>query len=184
MSDAVYKAVRQASDSQGRPLLDQSEDKEEIWQALQLSPFCRPTATTEKVFKTISAEAKKSEKLVRPFVLATMPICARAGTLLPVGPVKQHTSEPTDGSLRIWIYPGSDGTFILYEDDGLTFNYRSGQFMELRMDWNDRERRFTARLLERSRMLPPVPRKLQLRIVGESVSRGVEFDGRPLNLKL
>ncbi len=47
-----------------------------------------------------------------------MPLYVRAGTILPLGPVKQYTSEVVDGPLTLQIYPGADGQFMVYEDDG------------------------------------------------------------------
>jgi alpha-glucosidase (family GH31 glycosyl hydrolase) len=58
-----------------------------------------------------------------------MPLYVAAGTILPLGPVKQHTGESADQSLSISIYPGADGSFLLYEDDGRSFNYRKGEWL-------------------------------------------------------
>ena len=59
--------------------------------------------------------------------LETMPLYVAAGTILPLGPVKQYTAEETDQPLSISIYPGADGSFLLYEDDGRSFDYRRGR---------------------------------------------------------
>jgi Domain of unknown function (DUF5110) len=40
-----------------------------------------------------------------------------------MGPVKQYTAEKVDGQLDLWVHPGVDGAFSLYEDDGETFDY-------------------------------------------------------------
>ena len=58
--------------------------------------------------------------------------------------------------MSIGIYPGSDASFLLYEDDGISFNYRKGEWMGIQMDWNDAERILTLRLAEGSRILPPL----------------------------
>jgi dienelactone hydrolase len=52
--------------------------------------------------------------------LATMPLYVRAGAILPLGPVKQYTEEVVDAPLTFVIYPGADGSFTWYEDDGKT----------------------------------------------------------------
>ena len=64
--------------------------------------------------------------------LATMPLYARSGSILPLGPVKQYTGEKVDGPLTLIVYPGVDGAFTMYEDDGATFDYRRGQWTRLR----------------------------------------------------
>ena len=43
-----------------------------------------------------------------------MPLYVRAGSLLPLGPIKQYTGERVDQPLAILIYPGNDASFLLY----------------------------------------------------------------------
>ena len=81
------------------------------------------------------------------------------------------------------IYPGADATFALYEDDGATFNYRSGEFMRIEMIWNDSRRSLTLRLAKGSRMLPPLKRSIEVRLVGEKASRAIAFEGRPVEVR-
>ena len=82
--------------------------------------------------------------------LETMPLYVRAGSILPLGPVKQFVHQETDEPLTISIYPGADASFLLYEDDGKSFNYRKGEWMGLQMSWKDSQRMLTLRLAEGS----------------------------------
>jgi alpha-glucosidase (family GH31 glycosyl hydrolase) len=66
-----------------------------------------------------------------------MPVFVRAGTVLPTGPVKQYTYEPTTEPVKLTIYPGANGQFAFYDDDGLTFAYEHGNFSIVEFDWND-----------------------------------------------
>ena len=50
----------------------------------------------------------------RPVDLEKIPIFVRAGAILPLGPVKQHTAEKVDQPLSLSIYPGADASFHLY----------------------------------------------------------------------
>jgi len=97
--------------------------------------------------------------------------------------VKQYTSEKIDGPLTLQIYPGANGNFFLYEDDGSTFNYHRGEWMGIQMAWNDHSRQLTLRLAEGSRMLPQLRRKIEVRIVTEKTMRAIVFEGRPVQLK-
>ena len=63
--------------------------------------------------------------------LETMPLYVRAGSILPLGPVKQFTGEKVEQPLSVSIYPGSDASFLLYEDDGSLLQLSQG-----RMDGN------------------------------------------------
>jgi alpha-glucosidase (family GH31 glycosyl hydrolase) len=112
--------------------------------------------------------------------LETMPLYVRAGAILPLGPVKQFTSENVDQPLSISIYPGGDASFLLYEDDGDSFNYRKGEWMGIQMDWHDATRALALRLAPGSRMLPPLRRKLQVNL--EQKAQSVSFDGNPLKV--
>jgi alpha-glucosidase/alpha-D-xyloside xylohydrolase len=114
--------------------------------------------------------------------LETMPLFIRAGSILPLGPVKQYTNEKVDEPLSITIYPGADGSFLLYEDDGRSFNYRRGEWMGVQMAWNDSARTLSLRLAPGSRMLPPLRRELAIKL-GES-PRSVVFEGHPVVVKL
>jgi len=120
----------------------------------------------------------------RPIDLGTMPLYVRAGSVIPIGPVKQHTGEKIAGPLALTIYPGSDGDFTLYEDDGSSFNYRKGEWMKLRVAWKDGERRLTLRMGEGSRMLPPLERNVEVRIAGEKTPRALVFKGVPVEVQL
>jgi alpha-glucosidase (family GH31 glycosyl hydrolase) len=84
-----------------------------------------------------------------------MPLFVRAGAILPVGPVKQHTGEQVDAPLTLQIYAGADGACTIYEDDGISFNHERGDWMGLDVRWTDRERRLDLRLTPGSRMRAP-----------------------------
>ena len=120
----------------------------------------------------------------RPVDLETMPLYVRAGAILPMGPVKQYTAEPVDGPLTLTVYPGADGEFALYEDDGRSFAYRKGGWMGLTLRWNDRVRRLSVQLTPGSSVRPPQPRRLAVRLAGSKAERTVTFSGRPLTVTL
>ena len=122
-------------------------------------------------------------EIERAVDLATMPLYVRAGAIIPLGPIKQFTNEKVEAPLALQIYPGADGSFLLYEDDGLSFDYRKGQWMGIQAGWNDRERRLTLRLAAGSRMLPPQRREIEVRLASVKTGRPVVFTGKPLAIK-
>ena len=77
---------------------------------------------------------------VRPVDLELLPLYVKAGTILPVGPVKQYAEEANREPLILRIYPGADGAMSLYQDDGISFGYLKGQFSRIFCTWNDTER--------------------------------------------
>jgi alpha-glucosidase/alpha-D-xyloside xylohydrolase len=121
---------------------------------------------------------------IRTVDLETMPLYVRAGAIIPMGPVKQYTAEPVDGPLSITVYPGADGSFELFEDDGSSFEYRRGGWMGISMRWADRARRLTLSLSPGSRMRPPMVRELEIRVAGSPAIRKSRFTGQTVNLTL
>jgi alpha-glucosidase/alpha-D-xyloside xylohydrolase len=123
-------------------------------------------------------------EITRKVDLETIPLYVRAGAIVPMGPVKQYTWEKVDGPMTVWVYPGADGTFSWYEDDGTSFNFRNGELMRVNLAWSNSQRRLTMRLVNGSKMLAPQRRGIVVRVAGESVSRNATFDGRPVDIQL
>jgi alpha-glucosidase (family GH31 glycosyl hydrolase) len=121
-------------------------------------------------------------EISRPVDLATMPLYVRAGVILPFGPVKQYTTEQTPDPLTVKIYPGADGEFALYEDDGVTFDYLQGEAMWLQFVWRDRDRRLTISLRPGSKLRAPHRRTIEVTIPPENLKREIVFQGNPVEL--
>ncbi len=75
--------------------------------------------------------------------LDEIPVYVRAGTIQLLGPVVQNTSELPGGSLTVQIYPGKNATFTLFEDDGETTGYRSGETRRTTFQWDNDTRRLS-----------------------------------------
>jgi len=123
-------------------------------------------------------------EISRPVDLETMPLYVRAGAVIPLGPVRQWTGQEVDEPTTLVVYPGADGASSLYEDDGLTFDYRNGAYTRIDMTWDSQPRRLSLRLREGSRLLQPDPRIFRIRVAGEDGVQEVAFDGSPLEVEL
>jgi alpha-glucosidase len=75
--------------------------------------------------------------------LDEVPVYVRAGTILPLAPVLQHTDQLPGGPLELQVYPGKNASFTMVEDDGLTTNYRKGQLRRTTFTWDDAKRRLS-----------------------------------------
>ncbi|HEX9367923.1 MAG TPA: DUF5110 domain-containing protein, partial [Vicinamibacterales bacterium] len=128
--------------------------------------------------------AEGGREIDRAVDLATMPLYVRAGAIVPMGPVKQYTAEPVDGPLTVTVYPGADGSFEMFEDDGRSFEYRRGGWMGIAFAWTDRDRRLSMSLVPGSRMRAPLVRDVVARLAGQPATQSVKFSGRPLSVKL
>src|SRR5262252_8137278 len=66
--------------------------------------------------------------------LDRLPLLVRAGAIVPMGPVMQHTGERPLDELTLLVYPEARSHFELYEDDGRTNAYRRGAHALTRFD--------------------------------------------------
>ncbi len=114
-------------------------------------------------------------EISRTVDLETMPLYVRAGSIIPMGPVKQYTGEKIEEPLSIRIYPGADCRFLLYEDDGVSFRYRAGEWMGTSISWNDTQRLATLELAAGSRMLSPERRAIEIKMGVQS--KQIVFEG-------
>jgi alpha-glucosidase (family GH31 glycosyl hydrolase) len=162
---------------------------EYLWgRNLLVAPVVEKGAITRQVYLPHGAwydfwsgeRLEGDREISRPVDLETLPLYIRAGSILPLGPVKQFTSETVDGPISVSIYPGADASFLLYEDDGTSFNYRNGEWMGIQMMWNDTYRLLKLDLASGSRMLLPKPRPITVHL-GEA-TRNVTFEGKSVEV--
>jgi alpha-glucosidase (family GH31 glycosyl hydrolase) len=113
-----------------------------------------------------------------------MPLYVRAGAVVPFGPVVQYTDEIEQPPLDVVVYPGADGRFDLYEDDGRSFAYRRGEWMGITLGWSDATRRLAISLSPGSRKPPAPGRELRVRLAGGAQVRSMRFTGEPVTLSL
>jgi len=119
-------------------------------------------------------------EIERTVDLATMPLYVRAGAILPLGPVIQHSGERSDEPLTLIVHPGADGSFTLYEDDGESFAYKRGEFSRIELAWSDAKR--TLRIAQAEGA--PVRRRFKVRLRDGDEGQTVPFSGAPLTVTL
>lgn len=94
--------------------------------------------------------------------LAKIPLHVRAGSILPLGPVKPYADARSDEPLEIRVYPGADGSFELYDDEGDGFGYQRGRYATVRFAWHDE--RGVLEIGSRQGRFPSMPVKQKLRL--------------------
>ena len=75
--------------------------------------------------------------------LNRVPMFVRAGSIIPMGPEMQYVGEKSWDNLELRVYPGADGQFVLYEDEGDSYNYEKGAYTTINIKWNERARTLT-----------------------------------------
>lgn len=160
---------------------------EYLWgPSVLVAPVVEKGATTRRIYLPPASwydfwsgeRVEGGREIERPVDLETLPLYVRAGSILPMGPVKQFVDEKVDGPLTVSLYSGADASFVLYEDDGISFNYRKGEWMGMEMKWNDARHTLDLALASNSRMLSSEPRIISVQLNG--LVKNVTFEGKPI----
>lgn len=77
--------------------------------------------------------------------LATLPLMVRAGSIIPLAPVAEFAGENADDPIELRVYPGADGDFVLYEDEGDSYRYEEGVYATIRFHWDNKKKTLTVR---------------------------------------
>ena len=72
-----------------------------------------------------------------------IPLFVRAGSIIPMGPFLQYSTEKPADPIELRIYPGADGQFTLYEDENDNYNYEKGTVATITFNWNDEKSSLT-----------------------------------------
>ena len=155
-----------------------------------VSPVVAKGATTRRVYLPkgewfdywTEERLQGGREIERQVDLETMPLHVRVGAILPLGPLKEYVEQQVSDPMTVVVYPGADGAFTMYEDDGRSFDYRKGEFMRIALTWRDAGRQLSLRLAPGSRMLPPAKRPMQIRLAGSKDTRSVVFEGKPVEV--
>ena len=204
----TYTITREARDT-GLPLmralwLEYPRDAEAaklgdefLWgRDLLVAPVTEKGATARKVylpegiwFDWWTGEKKSGKQWIERSVdLATMPIYVRAGTIIPLDPVRQYVAQPVAEPTLLKIFSGADGEFTLYDDDGESLDYLRGSDSKtvwIHFKWNDSARTLTIEPDKRMKKWSGVPKKFSVRLAGvQTEPVEIQFSGRRIALKL
>ncbi|MCR5158402.1 MAG: glycoside hydrolase family 31 protein [Prevotella sp.] len=112
-----------------------------------------------------------------------VPMFVRAGSILPLGPEMQYVGEKAWDNLELRVYPGADGQFTLYEDEGDSYNYEKGVYSTITFKWNDRSRTLTVG--QRQGQYPGMLQTRQFTVVlPDGRQQTVSYDGSQKEVRL
>lgn len=118
-----------------------------------------------------------------PTTISTIPLFVRAGSIIPQNGDLQSTAQRDWSRLELRVYPGADGTFSLYEDDGETYAYEQGQYTEIPIMWNDRKHTLT--IGKQTGVFKTASQNRQFTIVlPDGTQKTVKYKGKTINVKL
>ncbi len=112
------------------------------WTATKSATKYLPKGTTWYDFWT-GKRYKGGQSVKLETQLNRVPMFVRAGSIVPMGPEMQYVGEKSWDQLELRVYPGADGQFVLYEDEGDGYNYEKGAYSTINIKWNERTRTLT-----------------------------------------
>jgi alpha-glucosidase (family GH31 glycosyl hydrolase) len=68
--------------------------------------------------------------------IGKLPLFVKTGSIIPMGNYALSTAFLSKDSLTIHVYTGEDGSFVLYEDDGITEGYRNNESRTTKIVFN------------------------------------------------
>jgi alpha-glucosidase len=80
--------------------------------------------------------------VIAPAPLHRLPLYVRAGSILPMAPLHQHTAGAPDPLINLHLWPAGESALDWYEDDGRSLQHASGAFHRRRISWDSRRLRF------------------------------------------
>ena len=60
--------------------------------------------------------------------LDKLPLFIKAGSIIPVGEKVQYAMQKVQKPIQLFVYPGADGVYQLYEDEGESYAYEHGEY--------------------------------------------------------
>ncbi|MEX2336620.1 MAG: TIM-barrel domain-containing protein [Fulvivirga sp.] len=210
----IYTYARKAYDT-GMPIMralfleypnDQDAYKAEgqflFGEELLVAPVVEEGATTKKVyfpegewidFRNSAEVYKGSQWHNYPVTLDDIPVFVKKGSIVPTMPVMQYIHERVDYPVILKMYPAEDNrkiTFQLYEDDGVTNDYKKDIYSTTGFSLVKTEKGYKIEISDRvENGYKPAQRKLLIEIRLKEKPKAVSVDARkikklnPLTLK-
>jgi alpha-D-xyloside xylohydrolase len=149
--------------------------------AILVSPVTTQGATSRTVYLPqatwydfwTGAKQEGGKRVEADAPLNKLPLFVRAGSIVPMGPKMEWTTEKPTDPIELRVYPGADGDFTLYEDGNDGYGYERGEHATIALHWDDRARELTLAPREGSfpAMLPE--HRFRLVIVGKDHGVGI-----------
>ena len=120
--------------------------------AIMVNPVTKAGAKTRSVYLPASATwydfwtGKKlggGQAIDAAAPIQTLPLFVRSGSIIPLAPPMESAMEKTADPIELRVYPGNDGHFNLYEDEGDNYNYEKGVYAVIPLTWNEEKKTLT-----------------------------------------
>ena len=161
---------------------DQEETSGINWHATKTATKYLPKGATWYDFWT-GRQYKGGQHVNLTTRFDQVPMFVRAGSIVPLGPEMQYVGEKSWDNLEIRLYPGADGTFSLYEDEGDNYNYEQGYYSNIIFTWTERTR--TLHISARQGGYKGMLLNRQFHIVlPDGTAKTIDYNGNQVTVKL
>ena len=155
--------------------------------AFLVNPVTEPDATTRRLYLPESkwydfwtgASVAGGRTIGASAPLDRLPLYIRAGSILPLGPAEEWSTENPADPIELRIYRGADADFTLYEDENDTYNYEKGAYATIPLHWDEAKQALT--IGDRKGQFPGMLKNRTFRVVfvGENHGAGISPEERP-----
>jgi alpha-D-xyloside xylohydrolase len=126
---------------------------------------------------------KGGQTITLQTALDRVPMFVRAGSILPLAPEMQYVGEKPWDQLEIRVYPGADGSFLLYEDEGDSYQYEKGAYATIAFQWHNATNTLT--IGEQQGSYPGMLKSRQFIItLPDGTIKTVDYKGQQTNISL
>ncbi|MCQ2257573.1 MAG: DUF5110 domain-containing protein [Bacteroidaceae bacterium] len=144
-------------------------------------------------FYTGEIVSNGGETKTMPAPYSHIPLCVRAGSIIPFGPAIEYTQQKKADNIRLYVYQGADGEFTLYEDEGVNYGYEAGRYSKIKFTYNDAKKTLT--IADRQGEYPGMLKNRTFTIVAvskdkvqgynpEAEGKVVKYDGKSATVQL
>jgi len=145
-----------------------------------------PAGTVWYDFETMK-QYEGGQEIERDINIKSVPLYVKAGSILPIGPDVQYSTEKPWDDLEILVYAGADGTFTLYEDEFDNYNYEKGAYSTIDFSFNGKSRQLTIGARQGSYDGMIQSRKFRVVLIKDgkrSEPKTVQYSGRKVKVSL
>ena len=150
--------------------------------AFMVKPVTEPGASSTRLYLPqlkwydfwSGVQVQGARTVDAPSPLDRLPLYIRAGSVVPMGPDIQWSTEKPADPIELRVFRGADGDFTLYEDENDNYNYEKGAFATIRFHWDDARQALT--IDDRQGEFPGMltQRTFQIVFVKENHGTGIE----------
>lgn len=158
---------------------------------LLIAPVYEKSATSREVYLPqgdwydwwTNLKKKGGQTVTREVDLATMPIYVRAGAIIPFDPIRQYTSEAVNEPTTLKLFRGANGSYTLYEDDGISLGYLKGKATLTHIIWNDNLKQLIIEPGAQKGFTNQVNKRIfRVELLPEGIIKNVSYSGKSIKI--